>query len=119
MHKRHMESVAIVVYSLEEIAWPDLNWKNFQHAFFLEMRIAGKRWRLALAEIGKDQSQVFLRRIAADADLLGEGFFLSRLLHALPCTVVKPAVIHAADAVPFDPARRQLSSTMSTAKCHD
>src|SRR5215467_1904065 len=118
MDKGHVESVAVIIDALEKVAWPYLHGKDFQHTFFLEMGIARQRRRFALAQIGEDEPKILFSRITANANLFGEGFLLRGLLQALACAVVKPAMIHAADTVSFDPACRQLRSPMRTAKCH-
>ncbi len=50
---------------------------------FFHMRIARKRRRLALAEVGEDQTEVFPSRTASYADLCRERFFFRGLLDAL------------------------------------
>ena len=119
MHKRHMESVAVIICPLEEVARPYLHRQDFQHAFFLEMRVARKRRRFTLAEISEDEPEVVASRVTAYANFFGEGFIFGGLLQTLPRTVVKPAVIHAADAVLLDPASGQLRAPMGAAKSDD
>jgi mannose-6-phosphate isomerase-like protein (cupin superfamily) len=57
-----------------------LHRQDFQHAFFLEMRVVRKRRRFALAEIGEDEPEVLASRVTADANFFGEGFIFGGLL---------------------------------------
>src|SRR6185312_15201996 len=97
----------IVLDALEIIARHRVEVDDAHAVRLLELGKARKRRRLALAEIGEDEAEIFLDRIGRDADLGGEGRALGRLLHALPGAVVQPAVIEAAQAIALDRAERQ------------
>ena len=71
----------IVFQIVDVVARADISFRP--EIVFLEIRITRQRRRLAFAEIDEDQSEVFLSRTTANANLLGEGFFLRRLLDAL------------------------------------
>src|SRR5581483_5031289 len=73
-------------------------------------------WWVTLTQVGEDEAQVLLGRIAADADLSRKGGVLGRLLHAFACVVVLPTVIEAANAVALDPACRELGAAMRAAE---
>src|SRR5262249_19767964 len=69
----------------------------------------------AIAQVREDEAEVLLARIALDPDLLREAGVLGRLLDALAAAVVLPAVVEAADAVAFHPARRELRAPVRPA----
>src|SRR5205823_2359033 len=82
----------------------------------LEVGVARERRRperssvvaFKVAQVGEDEAQVFLARIALDLDFLGEAGVLGGLLDALAGRVILPAVVEAAEAVPLDPASAEL-----------
>ena len=108
--------IAVVVHALKEIAGPFHRGENLEHAFFLHMPVAWKWWRFTVAKISEDQTEIFPRRAAWNPDFLRERFFLGRLLDALAGFIENPTMINAADAVPFDPAGRELRSPVGTAE---
>ena len=85
----------------------------------LRRRVGREGRRRALAEIGKDETEMFPRRIAADPHLAGKARLLRRLLDALSTALEFPAVIDAADVVAFDPAQMHLRAAMRAAVIDD
>ena len=71
---------------------------------------------LAFAEEGEDQTEIFLRRPAANFYFLGKAVVFGRLLDALAGAVVFPAMVETADAIVLDPADRQLRAPMGAAE---
>ncbi len=116
MRKRQVRRVAGILQMLEIVAWPEQIRKGIQNTFDFKVGITWERRRFAFAKVGKDQSEVFLCWAASDADLLRERLLLGRLFDALARAVVFPAVIHASEAIAFDPSGRELRSAMSAAK---
>src|SRR5207245_1559129 len=92
---------------VEEVALPDVR-GDPQHPWLLEVGIARQFGRFSLAQIGEDQPQVFPHRVALDPDPLAERLRLRRLLDTLPIGPIDPAVVEAAQVVPFYPASREL-----------
>src|SRR6266536_2343358 len=83
------------------------------------MGIERKRRSVAFAKISEDQAKILPSRTVPYANLACEGFLLGGLLCALTGTVKQPTVIHAADAVAFDPAGGELRAAMRAAKSDD
>src|SRR5207247_1197543 len=89
---------------LEVVALADVG-RGAPYALLLEGREARQRRGLALAQVDEDQTQIFLRGKAPNADPLTERLRLGRLLDALPAAVVLPAVVEAAQLIALDPPR--------------
>src|ERR1700704_6642300 len=83
------------------------------------MGIERKRRSVAFAKISEYQAKILPRRTVPYANLTCERFLLSRLLCALTRAIKQPTVIHAADAVAFDPACRELRASMRATKSND
>src|SRR5207253_10957977 len=66
----------------------------------------------SVTEIGEDEAEVLLDGVALDPHFAGEAGVLGGLLDALAGAVVLPAVVDAAEAVPLDPAGRELRATV-------
>jgi hypothetical protein len=77
---------------------------DFQHSLLLELWITWQLWRFATAEISKNESEIFARRIARDSHILRKSFVFRWLLYTLARPVIAPAMIKAPDAVAFDNA---------------
>src|SRR5581483_8840057 len=112
----HVHLVRRVLHPVEEVARPDDDVGYFEHALIFHFGEARQWWWVTLTQVGEDEAQVLLGRIAADADLSRKGGVLGRLLHALACVVVLPTVIEAANAVALDPACRELGAAMRAAE---
>ena len=83
------------------------------------MRIARERGCVAFAKVSEYQAKVLPSRTIPYTNLTCERFLLRGLLRALTGAVKQPTVIHAADAVAFDPACRELRASMRAAKSYD
>src|SRR5205814_972423 len=70
-------------------------------------------------QVGEDEPEVLLGRIAPDAHFGGEAGVLGGLLDALARGVVLPAVVEAAQAVALHPARRELRAAVRAAEVHE
>src|SRR6185503_3221322 len=84
-----------------------------------EAWIARQRRRLALAEIGEDQADVFFHRITRNADFVRERLSFRRLLDALSRAVIFPAMIKTTYAFALDPAHRKLRSPVRAARANE
>src|SRR5262249_5387419 len=71
-----------------------------------------------IAQVGENQAEILLRRVAADLHFAGEAGVLGGLLDALAGAVVLPAVVEAADAVALHPAGAELRAAMGAAERH-
>src|SRR5205814_25461 len=97
------------------------------HAIAFELRETRQRrrpWRSSLvafgvAEVGEDQAEVLLAGKAPDRHLLGEAGVLGGLLDALAGGIVLPAVVEAANAVPFHPAGAELRPPVRAAEVQE
>src|SRR5205085_3858316 len=107
-----------VLKALQPVARHELR-LVFDEPLGLRCRVGWESGRRALAEIGKDEPEMFPRRIAADPHLAGKARLLGRLLDALPAALEFPAVIDAADVVAFDPAQMHLRAAMRAAVVDD
>jgi len=97
-----------------------------EDAIAFQLRVARqRRWpersgiaAFGIAQVGEDEAQILLARIARDPHLAGEAGVLGGLLDALAGAVVLPAVVEAADAVPLDPAGAELRPPVRAAERH-
>src|SRR6516164_1475445 len=107
MRESDMDFVHAVLKTLQVVARhlldiPDLDEARRGPAW--KMR---ERRRLAVAEIGENEIDIFARRIGPQGQLAGELCFLGRLLDALAAPFKFPALIDAADRLILDPAEMQ------------
>src|SRR4030095_14667318 len=103
-----MAHVTGVIETVKIVAWPVFRQSGFQDTRTLEVGMLSKRRRISLAEIDKDQSQIFLRRITLYLYFCRRAFLFPWLLDAPPAPFVLPSMIHAANTVSFHPPGRQL-----------
>src|SRR3954464_3561610 len=89
------------------------------HAFLLELRVAGEIGRLAFAQISEDQPQILPHRVAANPDAGAEGLWLGWLLGALAPAILLPPVVEAPDLVALDPPGTELGAPMCTSECNE
>src|SRR5206468_1233542 len=75
MGEGQVHLVHVVLDAVEVIAFAHIG-VGLQDALALELLVARKRRRLALAQVGKDEASIFLGWIAPDADLSREGVLL-------------------------------------------
>ena len=85
----------------------------------VELRVPHERRGGALAQVGEDHAEVLLHRVVLDLDLLGEGLTLGRLLDALACAVVHPAVVEAAEVLTLHPPGRELRPPVGAAEVEE
>src|SRR5205814_4620230 len=116
--KSDMHLVHRVLEALQPVARHELR-LVLDEPLGLRRRIGRKGRRRALTEIGKDETEMFPRRIAAHPHLAGNARLLRRLLDALPAVLEFPAVIDAADVPAFDPAQMHLRAAMRAAVIYD
>ena len=107
----------VVFQIVDVVARADVGFRP--EIIFLEVGIARQGRRVAFAEVDEDQAEVFLGRAAANANLLGEGFFLRRLLDALAGLIELPTVKAATNPVALDPADGELRLAVRAAKIDD
>src|SRR5581483_5128450 len=89
-----------------------------QQSLALHPRVAGEGRRLALANVDEDEAQVFLNRVAPDADAMGEGWSFKRLFDTLAGAVEYPAVVATANAVLLDEAGGKLGAPVCATEVH-
>src|SRR5581483_9243165 len=107
----------VVVQCVEEVAGTWLL-VGVLGARLLEIQETWQFGGVALAEIGEDEAQILLDRVALDADALAERLWLPRLLGALAVRAEHPAVVAAADRLALHPADRELGTAVGTAEVH-
>jgi len=93
-------------------------WADDDTIVGLQLPEARQRRRLALPQIGEDEAQVLLGRIALDLDFGREGGVFGGHLDTLAGAVILPAVVEAPDAVALDPAGRELRAPVRAAEVH-
>src|SRR5579863_7108279 len=118
MRESDMHGVALVFHIVEIVAVAAVA-LGFEHALVLEIAIARERRRLAFAEIGEDQTEIFARRVRADTDRIREPLALRRRLDAASVGAVFPAVIKAAQRIALDPAGREQRAAMRAVRRQD
>ena len=112
VHEADMAHVERVLEILEVVAIAAVG-IDLDHAVeMLELGMARELRRLAFAEEGEDQPEIFAHRVGRDRDLVAEGVLLGRLLEAAPVGRELPAVIEAAQRVALDPAGRELRAAV-------
>src|SRR5437879_2409026 len=89
---------------------------RLQYPLRLELGQRLERRRLALTQVGEDQPEILARGIARDVHLGREARVLGGHLDALAGAVILPAVVEAAETVPFHPARAELRPPMRAAR---
>src|SRR3990167_3780981 len=116
MRKIHMDVVHDVLRALKVVARDHFDRRADRPALasaVFQTRQWAKSRGLAFAEIGENEAVSFVRGIGGEFSHAGaERFRLGRLLDTLSGLVVAPAVIPAANGLPFDPARRQTCQSM-------
>src|SRR5687768_5816210 len=110
-----MHRIMAVLQRIEEVAAAHVG-TDGEDALLLEVWPLREGGRLALTQVGEDQAEVFPGRVAGDLHLGREGGVFRRHLDALPCPVVLPAVVEAADAVPLHPPVTELRPPVRAAK---
>src|SRR5262249_41604144 len=99
VHETEMAMIERVIDILEVIAAAFVRVDLQQTVELRKFGIERKFRRLAFAQKGEYQAQIFSNRIALDANLVGETRFLRWLLDATAVTVVFPAMIETADRI--------------------
>src|SRR5262245_21720257 len=115
MCESDMDFVHAVLKTLQVVAGHLLDIPDLDEARRGPVWKMRERRRLAVAEIGENEIEIFVRRIGLQGHLAGEPCFLGRLLDALAATVKFPAVIDAADRLILDPAEMQRRAAMRAA----
>src|SRR5262245_39250150 len=115
MGEGDVDLVHAVLEALQVVAGHVLRIPDLDEARRVPVWEMRERRRVALAEIGEDEIEIFARRIGLQRHLAGEPRFLGRLLDALAATVKFPAVIDAADRLVLDPAEMQRRTAMRAA----
>ena len=119
MGEGHMHLVHAVLEALEIIAGGLGGGSDLDDAFALGLGEGRKMGRLALAEIGEDETHVLAGGIGLDADLLVIAGLFGGLFGAGAGAVELPAMIDAADFLAFHPAQMHGRPAMGAALGRD
>ncbi len=117
MGEADVDGVQRILGVLQPVARPDLVALEQHHTLLFKLGFARQvehRW-FAFAEVGEDQAAILVHGIGRHTDArLGTGP-LGGAFDALAARVVFPAVVHAAQFVPLDPAGVQLGQAVGAA----
>src|SRR5438552_4010779 len=117
MHELGVPGISGVLHLIEVVAGLNVH-PGPQVARLLEELEAREGWLLVFSQIGEDETEIFVGRIAPDADLFTERIRLFGLFDAEPGGVVGPAVIEAAEVITFHPASGELRAAVRAAERH-
>jgi hypothetical protein len=116
MSEWDMDRIAGVVDLRKIVAGPNAFAQGIENSRAFAFGITRQCRRFSLADIGKNQPQILLDRVALDLNIIRNSVVLSRNLHALSRSVVFPTVIETPDAVLFDPPGGKLGLTVGATK---
>jgi hypothetical protein len=120
MHELDMAHVERVLEVLKRVARAEVRIDLDEAHRSIELRIARKLRRVAVAEIREDQPQIVARRVRANGDFIAKRGPFGRLFETRAVGAETPAVVKAAQRVAVDPTGGELGAAMRTTRVdHD